>query len=50
MQTDGAGKQHVIAFDSRPLPAPEKKKFSCSLRDSGRVLRTEAFSRYYYGI
>ncbi len=49
MQTDGAGKQHVIAFASRGLTAAEKKLFSYSLTDSGRGLGTEAFSRHHYG-
>ncbi len=50
MQTDGAGKQHVIAFASRTLTAAEKKLFSYSLKDSGRGLGTAAFSRHHYGI
>ncbi len=49
MQTDGAGKQHVIAFASRVLTAAEKK-ISYSLRDSGGGLGTEVFSRHHYGI
>ncbi len=48
MQTDSAGKQHVIVFTSRALTPAEKKKklFTYSLRDSGRGLGTATFSRY----
>ncbi len=50
MQTDGAGKQHVIAFGSHALTAVGKKLFTYSLRDSGCGLGTEAFLRHHYGI
>ncbi len=50
MQTDGAGKIHVIGFASSALTAAEKKKFSYILGDSGRGLGIEAFSGHHYGI
>ncbi len=50
MQIDSTGKQHVITFASRALTPAEKKIFSYSLRDSGRGLGTETFSRHHHGI
>ncbi len=50
MQTDSAGKQHVIAFASRALTPAEKKLFSYSLRESGRDLGTATFSKHHRGI
>ncbi len=49
MQTDGAGKQHVIPFASRALTAAEKQ-YCYSLGDSGLGLGTEAFSGHHYGV
>ncbi len=49
MQTDSAGKQHVIAFASCALTPAEKKNILL-LRDSGRGLGTAIFSRHHYGM
>ncbi len=48
MQTESAGKQHMIAFASHALTLAEKNYSVTHLRDSGHGLGTATFSRHHH--